>query len=151
MQQVYSVAMTIPLTLAADNLADAQTQADLITTGSNASFGLSSALAAGLIAGESKAPRAFHSNIQLTAIYSSKTTAQLLSACRWVFCGRSECCIGVIPMQTASQQYLCGGCVTRALISNMQLNSKAACSSMSVMQPCVHIIATAQLLYGQCI
>lgn len=66
-QQVYSVAMTIPLTLAADNLADAQAQADLITTSNNASSGLSGALAAGLIAGGSTTPSAFHHLTQLAA------------------------------------------------------------------------------------
>ena len=50
-QQVYSVTMTVPLMLAADNLSDAQAQADLIDD--TASSGLSIALAAGLIAGES--------------------------------------------------------------------------------------------------
>ena len=72
-QQVYSVAMILPLTLAVDNLADAQTQADLITTGSNASSGLSSALAAGLVAGESAAQR-FHIPPLLTT-YSNDTAA----------------------------------------------------------------------------
>ena len=66
-QQVYSVAMTLPLMLAADDLIDAQAQADLITTGNNASSGLSSALAAGLNAGEPSAPRAFHPYTQSTA------------------------------------------------------------------------------------
>ena len=76
-QQVYSVAMTIPLTLAADNLADAQAQADLITTSSNASSGLSGALAAGLIAGGSTIPSAFSS---LHTSYSINTAAHGLHA-----------------------------------------------------------------------
>ena len=53
MQQVYSVTITLPLTLAAENMTAAQAQAHQITTGSNATAGLSSALAAGLIAGHS--------------------------------------------------------------------------------------------------
>lgn len=56
-QQVYSVTMTIPLMLAADNLTDAQAQGDLIDD--TASSGLSTALAAGLIAGESSSPHTF--------------------------------------------------------------------------------------------
>ena len=47
-QQVYSVIITLPLTLAAANLTDAEAQAQQITVGSSE---LASALAAGLIAG----------------------------------------------------------------------------------------------------
>ena len=54
-QQVYNVTMTVPLTLAADNLTDARVQAARITTGNNATLSLADALAAGLIAGESAA------------------------------------------------------------------------------------------------
>ena len=50
-QQVYSVSLTVPLVLAANNLMAAQLQADQLTTGSNATAALASALAAGLIAG----------------------------------------------------------------------------------------------------
>ena len=64
-QQVYSVTMTIPLTLAADNLADAQTQADQVITGSTRSSALSSALAAGLIAGWSTAVQTLYHCIQV--------------------------------------------------------------------------------------
>ena len=49
MQQVYSVTITLPLTLAAANLTEAQTQAERITASSS---GLATALAAGLIAGQ---------------------------------------------------------------------------------------------------
>ena len=48
-QQVYSVTITLPLTLAAANMTAAQAQADQITT---ASTGLANALGAGLIAGQ---------------------------------------------------------------------------------------------------
>ena len=48
-QQVYSVTITLPLTLAAANLTAAQSQAQRITAGS---LELASALAAGLIAGQ---------------------------------------------------------------------------------------------------
>ena len=51
-QQVYSVTITLPLTLAAANLTDAQAQAQQITTSPS---GLASALAAGLIAGQAVA------------------------------------------------------------------------------------------------
>ena len=52
-QQVYSVTLSVPLTLAAANLTDAQAQAQQITTSPS---GLASALAAGLIAGQAIAP-----------------------------------------------------------------------------------------------
>lgn len=51
-QQQYAVTLTLPLTLSAANLTDAQTQADVLTATSNATDALESALAAGLISGE---------------------------------------------------------------------------------------------------
>lgn len=50
-QQVYSASITMPLTLAADNLTAAQAQAVQLTTGSTATTALADALAAGLISG----------------------------------------------------------------------------------------------------
>ena len=51
-QQQYAVTLTLPLTLSAANLADAQAQADVLTATSNATDALESALAAGLVSGE---------------------------------------------------------------------------------------------------
>ena len=51
-QQQYAVNLTLPLTLSAANLTDAQAQADVLTATSNATDALESALAAGLISGE---------------------------------------------------------------------------------------------------
>ncbi len=51
-QQQYAVTLTLPLTLSAANLTDAQAQADVLTATSNATDALESALAAGLISGE---------------------------------------------------------------------------------------------------
>ena len=56
MQQQYAVTLTLPLSLLASDLTDAQTQADALMTGSNATGALATALSAGLTAGES----AFH-------------------------------------------------------------------------------------------
>ena len=50
-QQQYAVAFTLHLTLPAANLADAQAQADSLTTSSNATDVLAAAVAAGLISG----------------------------------------------------------------------------------------------------
>jgi len=54
-QQQYAVALTLPLTLPAANLAAAQAQADTLTTGSNATELLATAVAAGLISGRGHA------------------------------------------------------------------------------------------------
>ena len=51
MQQQYAVTFTLPLTLSAANLTDAQTQADALLTSSNATEALAAAVAAGLISG----------------------------------------------------------------------------------------------------
>ena len=51
MQQKYSVSLTLPLSLPATSLAEAQTQADALMTGSNATGALAAALSAGLISG----------------------------------------------------------------------------------------------------
>lgn len=51
-QQQYAVTLTLPLSLPASDSADAQTQADALMTGSNATGALATALSAGLIAGE---------------------------------------------------------------------------------------------------
>ncbi|KAL0024407.1 hypothetical protein WJX79_011128 [Trebouxia sp. C0005] len=55
-QQQYAVTLTLPLTLSAANLTDAQTQADVLTATSNATDALESALAAGLISEFASAP-----------------------------------------------------------------------------------------------
>ena len=52
-QQQYAVAFTLPLTLPAASLSDAQTQADTLTIGSNATDALSAAISAGLVSGKS--------------------------------------------------------------------------------------------------
>ena len=151
-QQVYSVAMTLPLTLAVDNLAEARTQADLITTGSNASSGLSSALAAGLIAGESSAPRAFHHYISLTAMMQQHIHHMpQLSVGHWGgfsplrmlhwFLAQAD------SMWAVSVRWVCYAC------NQQQQHS----STQHVMQHYVHHTAIypyhviAQPLYGQCI
>ena len=51
-QQQYAVSFTLPLTLSASDLADAQAQADSLTTTNNATDALATAVAAGLISGE---------------------------------------------------------------------------------------------------
>ena len=51
-QQHYSVILTLPLSMPASDSADAQTQADALMTGSNATGALAVALSAALIAGE---------------------------------------------------------------------------------------------------
>ncbi|DBA80580.1 TPA: hypothetical protein ACH3X1_007841 [Trebouxia sp. C0004] len=55
-QQQYAVTLTLPLTLSAANLTDAQAQADVLTATSNATDALESALAAGLISEYTSAP-----------------------------------------------------------------------------------------------
>ena len=50
-QQQYAVTFTLPLTLSAANLTDAQSQADVLLTSSNATEALATAVAAGLISG----------------------------------------------------------------------------------------------------
>lgn len=50
-QQQYAVTLTLPLTLPASDDVEAQTQADALMTGSNATGALAAALSAGLIAG----------------------------------------------------------------------------------------------------
>ena len=50
-QQQYAVTFTLPLTLSAANLTDAQTQADVLLNSSNATEALATAVAAGLISG----------------------------------------------------------------------------------------------------
>ena len=51
-QQIYSVIITLPLTLAAANMTAAQAQADRVTTSNSSASALADALAAGLIAGQ---------------------------------------------------------------------------------------------------
>lgn len=51
-QQQYAVTLTLPLTLPASDPTEAQTRADAIMTGSNATGALATALSAGLIAGQ---------------------------------------------------------------------------------------------------
>ena len=51
MQQQYAVALSLPLTLQAADLAAAQAQASTLTTGKNATNLIASAVAAGLISG----------------------------------------------------------------------------------------------------
>ena len=53
MQQQYSVSLTLPLSLEATSLAEAQTQADALLTGANATHAIAAAVAAGLISGRS--------------------------------------------------------------------------------------------------
>ena len=52
MQQVYSVSLTVPFVVVADNLTTALAQSDLLTMGDNATAAMTEALAAGLIAGQ---------------------------------------------------------------------------------------------------
>lgn len=54
MQQQYSVTLGLPLSLEASNLAEAQTQADALLTGANATSAIAAAVAAGLISGRSR-------------------------------------------------------------------------------------------------
>ena len=51
-QQHYTVSLTLPLRLTAASTAEAQTQADVLMTGSNATGTLAAALSAGLTSGE---------------------------------------------------------------------------------------------------
>ena len=52
-QQHYTVSLTLPLGLTATSTAEAQIQADVLMTGSNATGALAAALSAGLTSGES--------------------------------------------------------------------------------------------------
>ena len=52
MQQVYSVDLTVPLVVVAENLTAAVAQSDLLTRGDQATAAMTDALAAGLIAGQ---------------------------------------------------------------------------------------------------
>ena len=51
-QQQYAVTLTLPLSLPASDSADAQTKADALMSGGNATGALATALSAGLIAGQ---------------------------------------------------------------------------------------------------
>ena len=70
-QQVYSVTITLPLTLAAANLTAAEAQAERITAGSS---GLATALAAGLIAGEPLCPKTCSSATAYELVLASVST-----------------------------------------------------------------------------
>ena len=59
-QQQYSVTLTVPLSLTANSLAEAEPQADALVSGSNATKALAASLASGLISGVSNRDACAH-------------------------------------------------------------------------------------------
>ena len=64
-QQQYAVTLTLPLTLPASDATEAQTRADALMTGSNATGALATALSAGLVAGQADFQSSPHTSLFL--------------------------------------------------------------------------------------
>ena len=97
-QQVYSVIITLPLTLAAANLTAAEAQAERITAGSS---GLATALAAGLIAGQPSCPSTCSTVIAYERVLASVSTTWSWTALNSSVLHLNNLCAEVLKMRVS--------------------------------------------------